>query len=222
MSNVEVDLEKGASLCRQNALRYHEDARILFENESYGHSFLLGTLCLEELGKYFLLLSLKDALIPYSCHLWKIIFGDHTFKNLYATMVLLGVRNPPEIFSVLELKQRSLESASHLVKFRQWSQYVDYAQGWRSPLDSEFETMAKEMLLLLPLFLNIEPPSKEEHLKHIQEVLSDPEKVRELEALSSTVLPAMRRALKRVRGPANRKIPERPKKEETRERAKQR
>jgi AbiV family abortive infection protein len=204
VSNVsKMDCARGASLCRHNALRYYDDAKNLFESKSYGHSFLLGTYCLEELGKSFILLSLRDEIIPRSLHsiFWKIAFRDHTFKNMIATMALLGLYDLPHILSTVEVKQRTLEWALGLDKLRQRSQFVGYTQDWQSPLDSEFEGLAEKMLAILPIFLNLAPAPREERLRRIQETLSDPEKVRELEAILPTVLPALRRMGKRLRLP---------------------
>jgi len=195
LSNEEIEI--GVRLCRRNAERYYEDAKILFENKSYGHSYMLGTLCLEELGKYFLLVSLKDGFFAQPDYVWKTIFRDHTFKNLFATLVLLGVPNLPKHLSNFRMKLISVIGAIGVEKVRQWSQYVDYVRGWRSPFDKVFKKQAKNMLLALPIFLNIERVSREERLKRIQEALRDPKKIREIEALSSVIPPLMKRSLKR-------------------------
>jgi len=51
---------------------------------------------------------------------------------------------------------------------------------------------------ILPIFPNIGPLPREERLRRIQEILSDLKKVRELEALSPTVLPALRNIGKKL------------------------
>lgn len=191
------ELDRGASLCRRNAERYYKDAKILYERRSFGHSFMLGAFCIEELGKRFLLHSMKEGFIPQTELYLRAIFREHTYKTLYATMVLIGAPNLPPLISEITTKKQSLQLAMNLERLRQWSQYVDNPPAWTSPSDSFWKVMSKDMLLSLPIFLNIEPVPKREHLEHIKKMQADPTKLKELDELSPIVSPVFKKIYKK-------------------------
>jgi AbiV family abortive infection protein len=195
------ELQKGASLCRSNAKRYFADAKLLYAKKSYGHAFMLGTLCVEELGKSFILTSIKDGFLPQSEYYLNSLFRDHTHKILYVTLVVLGAPNLPPLLSTRDVKMGSLQMALSLERLRQLSQYVNYDNVWLSPQDAEgrdcFKRLSKDLLLSLPIYLSIGPISKSEHLEYMRKIVNDPKKARELGEMQSALLPFFTRSFKR-------------------------
>jgi AbiV family abortive infection protein len=154
-----IDYNGQIDQCQRNAERFYADARILYEVKSYGHAVALCILGMEEIGKKFILNSVRAGRLPENTalelvrnHTWKLFeleLGLFIAKDLDVIFQRLGV----EPLTLPEKTLRLLISRGYH-RLKQAALYVEPYKG-TSPLDPNFKRIAKTAIDALPVYLNL-------------------------------------------------------------------
>lgn len=154
-----IDYSVQIEQCQRNAERFYADARILYEAKSYGHAVALCILGMEEIGKKFVLNSVAAGRLPENVALE--LVRNHSWKLFELELALFMAKDLDAVFQTLGVEPLApdektlrllLSRGYHRLKLS--ALYVEPYKG-TSPLDSNFEQIAKTAIDALPVYLNL-------------------------------------------------------------------
>lgn len=154
-----IDYDVQIEQCQRNAERLYADARILYEAKSYGHAVALCILAMEEIGKKIILNNVRADRLPENIALG--LVRNHSWKLFELELGLFMAKDFDAIFRRLGVEPLTLpEKTLRLLVSRGYHRlklaalYVEPYKG-TSPLDSNFEQIAKTVIDALPVYLNL-------------------------------------------------------------------
>lgn len=154
-----IDYSVQIEQCQRNAERFYADARILYEAKSYGHAVALCILGMEEIGKKILLNSVSAGRLPEK--IANELVRNHSWKLFELELALFMTKDLDDVFKRLGVEPITLpEKTLRLLLSRGYHRlklsalYVEPYKG-TSPLDSNFEQIAKTAIDALPVYLNL-------------------------------------------------------------------
>jgi len=145
-----AQISKGINLARQNAIRFLEDAQILYKEKRYPSATALAILSIEESGKRSILRQLSTVKSDEELHnLWK-DYRSHTKKNIQwqlVDMVRQGARKLDDFKSMFD---PSSEHPFVLDNVKQISFYTDCLgqAHWSNPSEVIEEDLARNLLFI--------------------------------------------------------------------------